>query len=102
MQKIEIATTQNVIIQYDEARTSERVYAFVIDLMLSFAIFLVFVLCFNLIPSLTSIGAVMGIAAGFLYPLVAEWTGAGQSYGKKWMKIRVVKMDGKDARGLDF
>jgi uncharacterized RDD family membrane protein YckC len=102
MQKIDITTTQNVIIQYDQASTGERVYAFFIDLILSGAIFLVFMLFINTIRLGLDAAYVVGLVAGLLYPLAAEWVAAGQTYGKKWMKIKVVKLDGRDARGLDY
>lgn len=102
MQKIDITTTQNVIIQYDQASTGERVYAFIIDLIISISLFLLMVFFFNVFRFGDEAGTIVGIVLGLLYPLIAEWTNSGQTYGKRWIKIKIVKLDGKDARGLDY
>ena len=102
MQKIDITTTQNVTIQYSQATTGERVYAFIIDLIISISFYLLLVFIFNLFRMGATAGSILGVVSGLLYPLIAEWTNSGQTYGKRWMKLKVVKLDGKDAQGLDY
>ena len=103
MATIEIKTTQNVIIEYELATLRERMLAFLIDFFIVGAIYLVLFLMLLSAMSNTSLEDSMGmyVIYGFLplvvfvfYHLLSEVLTNGQSWGKRSMGIRVVRLDG--------
>lgn len=97
--KVQIQTTQNVDIDYEVADMGHRIGAAIIDLLImvgyAFA-------AFTLLTALTTsvndgllsalfIGAYIPL---FLYGVLCESILDGQTFGKKAVKIKVVKMDG--------
>ena len=110
MQTIDIRTTQNVVIEYELAPLRERIFAFFIDLIILLAFYLVFFLAI-VMPMLRSagespmIGAIisLGFIGGFLlYHLLSEVLADGQSWGKKSMGIKVVRLDGQEPGLSDY
>lgn len=112
MKNIDIQTTQNVTIEYELATLMDRFVAMLIDLMIFFFAYFVLIFIF-----LSAIG--MGISdgsdefsmailaffpvMGFMgYHLISEITGNGQSWGKKAMNIKVVRLDGEEASLSDY
>lgn len=102
MENIEIETTQNVDIQYNIASIGDRVVAQIIDLLIvgGYAIAMIFILSFigNMFsgspyyyPTATFIVLYLPF---FLYDFLCELFLNGQSFGKKLIKIKVVKIDG--------
>lgn len=106
MAGIEIKTTQNVTIEYDSASLWERLVAALIDIII--------VLAMDLLLSLVIISALANdpmdsdqgwfifIAllptTGFmLYNFLSEILANGQTWGKKAMGIKVIRLDGKEA-----
>jgi len=93
MEKISIHTSQNVVIEQPLASVGERIVAHLLDY--------VFYLGYSIL-GLIIIGALSGGTAVYVlfalpvvfYDLICEMTMEGQSWGKKIMKIRVVKIDG--------
>lgn len=113
MTKIAINTSQNVKINFDTASVGERMLAFVIDMVIKLAYLIVlWILIFrvmsldNLFRSLDSwsIAAIIGVITlpFSLYTLVCESLMEGQTFGKKLMQIKVVKIDGYQASFGDY
>lgn len=111
MQTIDIRTTQNVTIQYELASLRERIFAFVIDLLIITALYLVVLFVIftlfgfevleapfigGLIFGLLPIGGLMS------YHLISEMLAQGQSWGKKIMGLRVVRLDGREPTASDY
>ncbi|MGE5682147.1 MAG: RDD family protein [Bacillota bacterium] len=96
MQKIKIQTTQNVTVEYEIAGVGKRIAASLIDLLivLGYVLSLVFIPSF--FKSLNIPGAVMTIlfVPAVFYDLLCELIMDGQSFGKKAMNIKVIKLDG--------
>ncbi len=105
MQTIEIQTTQNVNIEYPVASVGERVVAALIDqlIMVGYIIAMIFLYIWILnITEGTSMYFpvayfVIWFLPVFFYQLLCETFLNGQSFGKKMMKMRVVKLDGTQA-----
>ena len=111
MKTIEIRTTQNVTIEYELAGLKERIIAYFIDVMIVYVVFF-FLLMFisTTVGSLFSdsdfllgivigLGPIIGLIA---YQLFSEVTFNGQSWGKKAMSIKVVRLDGREAGLSDY
>lgn len=106
MKTIEIRTTQNVTIEYDPATLWERLVAIIIDVIIVSALYLLLIVL--LISSST--GEVVDTDQGWLlflgllplsgfllYQFLSEALANGQSWGKRAMGIKVVRLDGKEA-----
>ncbi len=113
MSQIDITTSQNVNITFTLASVGERFVAFVIDnfIKLAFMIILYWILfkLFNFSSIFDgmddwSVAAVLGIITlpVHLYTLILESMMEGQTFGKKIMKIKVVKIDGYQAGFGDY
>src|SRR5512145_3290094 len=92
MENIDIQTSQNVAIEQPVASVGERIAATLIDLVF------VFTYCI-IVASLgsfkeTPVGTMVFMIPALFYHLVSESVMNGQSWGKKIMKIKVVKIDG--------
>ena len=113
MSLIAINTSQNVNINFNTASVGERILAFGVDLLIKGAyllvIFLIFFRVFNLgffLDGLDnwSVMAVLIILSFpiHIYTLVCESLMEGQTFGKKLINIRVVKIDGFQASFGDY
>nr|WP_322624633.1 RDD family protein [uncultured Flavobacterium sp.] len=112
MSQLTITTTQNVNINFTASNTGERVLAYLIDM----AIFLAYYFFINLLFSFTGIENLLATQDPWtqraiysmvylpimLYSLVCETFMEGQSFGKKVMKLKVIKMDGYQAGFGDY
>lgn len=111
MGTIDIKTTQNVTIEYELANLRERIIAFFIDGVIYGVIYiLVFLslattiqrsifesgIIFYVIYVLLPVGGLM------VYHLFSEILANGQSWGKKAMGIRVVRLDGQEPGLSDY
>lgn len=102
MPTIDIRTTQNVTIRYELAGLRDRVFAFILDMVILYgSLFLITLIA---IDSLGDEGlnyyfylVVFPIAT--FYTLVSEILMNGQTLGKKAMRIKVVRLNG-DAPSL--
>lgn len=102
MENIGIETTQNVDIKYNIASIGDRVLAEIIDLLiqLGYAFAMVFVLMFFSRKFYDSplyypyALFVIFYLPFFFYDFICEVFMNGQSFGKKILKIKVVKIDG--------
>lgn len=105
MQSIEIQTAQNVNIEYPVASIGDRVIAAIIDQLIMVGYLLVIIFLYIWILNLTEGSAIYFPVAYFIilflplffYHLLCETFLNGQSFGKKIMKMRVVKIDGSQA-----
>lgn len=105
MQSIEIQTTQNVNIEYPVASVGDRVVAGLIDLIIMIGYLIAFIFFYMWLLNVVD-GTVLDYPVAyfvlfflplFFYQLLCEAFLNGQSFGKKIMKMRVVKMDGTQA-----
>jgi len=110
MRTIEIRTTQNVLIDYELASLRDRYIAYFLDIVIfySSAIFLMllFVRFFpNSFPDfLSSSGAFMYLfvmLCWMCYHFLLETFQGGQTFGKRIMSIKVVRVDGKEPSATD-
>jgi uncharacterized RDD family membrane protein YckC len=99
--KVQIQTTQNVDIEYDVAGLGERIAAASIDIliMIGYIVAVVWILIqtevFDDLPEDVVIVVMLLLYLPlFLYHLICEIFMDGQSFGKKAIHIRVVKLDG--------
>ena len=109
MSKIQIKTTQNILLAFEPASIAERMGAFAIDFVLimgygylaSVIIDLSGYSFFTNLWEFLAISSVLMLPAAF-YSLVAESLMQGQTVGKRILKIRVLKIDGYQASFADF
>lgn len=113
MNGITIITTQNVAINFKAASLGERLLAFAIDMLIKIAyIITLFYFVFDLLGLGSFVNAFdswerssimfLLFSPTLFYTLIFEsWTN-GQTPGKKILKIRVVKLEGYQARFSDY
>jgi uncharacterized RDD family membrane protein YckC len=105
MQTIEIQTTQNVHIEYPVASVGDRVVAGLIDQLIMFGYLIAIIFFYIWLLNITEGSSfsypvayfVILFLPLFFYHLLCETYLNGQSFGKKIMKMRVVKLDGTQA-----
>lgn len=118
MRTIEIRTTQNVTIEYELASLKDRFFAYFIDWLIlgsMYLVLIVFILTleslaismlgeevFEFITNPTLIGYFLPVGFFVLYQLSSETLANGQSWGKKAMGIKVVRLDGKEPTMSDY
>lgn len=108
MPSIDIRTTQNVSIEYELASLRERFFGFFIDLFVYYIIYisLVMFLSFSLGEFMTNWGfqflVLMQIAGLMLYHFLSLVFMNGQTWGKKAVSLRVVRLDGQEAGIGDY
>ena len=108
MASIEIRTAQNVNIAYELASLRERSLSFFFDLLIFYGLYMLTVaVLFNVAETLLTSWGVnflfMMQLAGFLaYHLLSEMLADGQSWGKKIVKVKVVRLDGREPGLNDY
>ena len=111
MKTIDIRTTQNVTIQYEMASLRDRFFAFFIDLIIvsTISYFIIRVLTYVLSAARSDDSMVLGILYGLLpicgfmfYQFLSELIANGQSWGKKSLRIKTIRLDGKEASASDY
>jgi len=98
MEKIRIETTQNVDIEYDVASVGDRLVASLIDVLICIGyLFLTGMLISSLRgPGDFSIYMSIVLSLPVLcYSLICETFMNGQSFGKRAMRIKVMRLDGR-------
>jgi len=113
MSQIDITTSQNVNITFTSASVGERIVAFFLDMLIKAAYILILFYVLNYFFNFSnyfskldgwSVGAIISIITlpVHLYTLVLESLMEGQTFGKRIMKIKVVKIDGYQAGFGDY
>lgn len=111
MRTIEIRTTQNVTIEYELAELKDRFFAYFIDWLIIGAIytFLATIMTATIGDYIfdSSINSnffffFLPLGIFVFYQLISEVLADGQSFGKKAMGIKVVRLDGKEPTLSDF
>lgn len=109
MQTIDLPTVQHVTISYEAATLGERCLAILIDLAIVGGSYFLIIFRITRLFSIEWEGFT-GVALGFFLPLAIfhlyhflfELLRHGQSWGKKIMKIQVVRADGDAAAAGDY
>jgi uncharacterized RDD family membrane protein YckC len=99
MDKIAILTSQNITIEQTPASVGERILSSVIDYAFCFSFILFMLFISSLIDNTSTVYMICVFAPPALYHFMSEMAMDGQSWGKKIMKIKVVKIDGTE---VDF
>ncbi len=94
MKPIEITTAHNVTIEYELAKWIERLLAQIIDLIFIGIIILSLSLAMGSVGISGTMIIVISSSIFLLYVLVQEILLDGQTWGKKIMKIKVIKLNG--------
>lgn len=103
MKKINITTTQNVTIEYELATVSERAVSTGIDLVIVYLGSLIIYAFSSIFIDAASLNYLfISTPAAFFYHLLSETLNHGQTLGKRFMKIRVVKINGERPGFFDF
>ena len=107
MSNLHINTTQNINLFFTTATIGERMLAYLVDLVIQIAYFIIvaFILLNNIFNNpdySTSIALLLISLPIMFYSLVCESTMEGQTFGKKLLKIKVVKIDGYQAGFFDY
>ena len=102
MDSIQVETTQNITIDYEVASVGDRIVATIIDNLIMASYLISIVMMFNAHINDHFNGGLSVVAIFLCFPLIfyhllAEIFMNGQSFGKKAMKIKVVKLDGTQA-----
>ena len=101
MAAIDIRTTQNVTIEYELSSLRERFFAFFIDLLVYYALYIflsiIIVQLFGQFMTSWGIRFVMllHIAGLLIYHFLSDILFDGQSVGKKALKIKTIRLDGR-------
>lgn len=105
MRTLEIRTAQNVTIEYTLADVKERGLALLVDILVMLIIMLVLSIIYGTLfgPYLSEYKEYFSILPVlFFYSLVSEIRGNGTSIGKRVLGIKVVKVNGTEARISDY
>jgi uncharacterized RDD family membrane protein YckC len=105
MRHIDITTTQNVTIKYELAGLKNRFIAYLIDMIiLYFSIVIITALIATAFPGdyFLYYFYLFVLPVLFFYVLVSEILMDGQTLGKKAIKIKVVRLDGKVPSTMDY
>ncbi|WP_306352839.1 RDD family protein [Flavobacterium sp. '19STA2R22 D10 B1'] len=113
MSELSINTTQNVMINFTAASVGDRIFAFLLDYVIKIAyIIFVFYIFFYTFGISDVIGRmdmwsrmaviVMFYSPALFYSLILESFLEGQTFGKRILKIKVVKIEGYQASFGDY
>lgn len=108
MRTIDIHTTQNVTITYELASAADRIVAFIIDSLIKILVVFLSVFFFSMLPYSVTRHIDVFFAYLFYIPLIMtpllimESTMNGQTWGKRAMKIRVIKLNGRQPVFYDY
>lgn len=104
MQTIDINTTQNVRITYEIAGLWDRVLSYIIDLLIIGAATIVSLIFGGIIGGESGdlVYYILVVPIFIFYNIISEISFNGQTWGKKAMNLKVVKLDGKEAMNSDY
>jgi uncharacterized RDD family membrane protein YckC len=105
MKSIDIRTTQNVTISYELASVRDRILGFVLDSIFKTILLLIlywlFLALFNYRTE-NYFELIVVLPVSTFYTLVFEVLWNGQTPGKRLLKIKVIKLDGKQPGFYDY
>ena len=103
MNTIKITTSQNIDLEYDLASVGERILAWLLDVAVFVAYFIIIAITISAVSNLGSfldknpwIGVFLSVPFIF-YNLVCDIWLNGQTIGKRVMKIKVISLNGEQA-----
>lgn len=111
MKSIDIKTTQNVIINYELASARDRVLAFLIDTAIKIVVLLILLWLYSSVFSYSYYNAesfyeyfifIFVLPVQTFYTLLFEVLMNGQTPGKRVLRIKVIKLDGKQPVFYDY
>lgn len=106
MKYIEIETTQNVVIQHELAGVGDRIFAYIIDLLITFGAVFFLTILFSTNFESGGVGLAVwvffSILIIFFYHFVMEAFAGGRSFGKRFLKIIPVKSNGEPITIKDY
>ncbi|MCY7409039.1 MAG: RDD family protein [Chitinophagales bacterium] len=106
MRTIDINTTQNVTIQYALATVRDRMFAFMVDMILMFGVLAILSLLMAWLFSSSGFSVyiipIVNILIFVFYSLTFEMLMNGQSVGKRLLGLKIVKITGKEPTGNDY
>lgn len=112
MSNLYLTTTNNVKLFFTTASIGERILAYAVDLLIKFAYLIVIYFIFFQFYDVSKLyknneGVLIAVAAlltapFIFYTLVSESLMNGQTFGKKLLKIKVIKIDGFQAGFFDY
>ncbi|AXG74948.1 RDD family protein [Flavobacterium arcticum] len=112
MSELSITTTQNVNINFNAASLGERILAYLLDLVIWIAYYIIILLVFDITGFNDYLSGLDGWSENtvygifflpvMFYALVMESLMEGQTLGKRVMKIKVIKIDGYQAGFGDY
>jgi len=100
--QLQIETTLNISIEHTVASVAERIVATLLDYMFIGIYYLAIYILFKLTGIFGNAAYVIASLPVLFYDLILELTMDGQTWGKKIMKIRVVKADGSEPGFTDY
>src|SRR3989304_9839467 len=102
MGEIKIQTSQHTVIEHRAASVAERILAQLVNHRV-LTVYIIFMFIFGAISRNTNYTLWMAVSLPILlYHLFCEILMDGQSWGKRAMNIKVVKMDGSQPSGIDY
>lgn len=110
MESIDIQTTQNVTIEYELASLQDRIVAMLIDMAIIILLVVLIIYLASWVVgglfgedgSLMMVMQFIPIVTFLGYHLVSEIVMGGQSWGKRTMNLRVVRLDGAEVGLSDY
>lgn len=94
MQTINVRTTQNVLIDYPIAELFDRIFAFLIDLIIFIAYLILAFYVTSRLGIVSDWVSVLIYLPAFFYTLIFEIAMNGQTPGKRAKDLKVVRLDG--------
>ncbi len=101
MKTIDIQTTHNVIIEKGLASVGMRLAAFILDSIFLFTLLLITLTVLSVFDSEWLVGFVLSVFL-FFFNLIVEIAFNGQSFGKKILGIKIIRLDGKELTFSDL
>ncbi len=102
MENIAIQTSQNIAIEQTVASIGERIAAAALDYLFFFIYFMSISVFMGAITQNAPMTMIILALPVFFYHLICETAMNGQSFGKRIIKIKVVKIDGTKATLISY
>lgn len=102
MKYVDILSAQNVEISFQLASPTQRIFAFLLDLLFMVVIALLIFWFVSIIDADEEILLLLYIPTLFCYSIMSEVFLNGQSLGKKILKLKVIKLIGGEPHFFDY